>query len=320
MLIIKSNTTNPYFNIAAEEYLLHEKSDNLFMVYINKPSIVVGKHQNTLAEINYQYIKEKNIHVIRRLSGGGTVYHDSGNINFTFIEDVKGKNLIDFKKYTAPIISFLRKMGVNARFEGKNDLRIDGLKISGNAEHVFKNRVLHHGTLLFDSQLDALNEAIRVQLDKYRDKAVKSIRSSVTNIKSHLKNPLSIEQFTNAILIEIMNANRSSFAYQFSTADKEKINKLMEEKYKTWDWNFGYSPKYELINDFNSNPPFQITISVEKGIIKTLQIKDQHGHTCMKNLSNALIGEKHNEETIAKHLHKKGIKETIPPGFIYAFL
>ncbi len=320
MLIIKSDTTNPYFNIASEEYLLRELPDNVFMIYINEPSIIVGKHQNTLAEINYRYIKENNITVVRRLSGGGTVYHDHGNINFTFIQNVEGKNFIDFKKYTKPVISFLQKLGVNARFEGKNDLRIDGLKISGNAEHVFKNRVLHHGTLLFDSQLNALNEAIRVQPHRYRDKAVKSIRSTVTNIKSHLKKPMTVAQFANAILSEIKNTERSAFTFEFSPADKEKINKLIEEKYKTWEWNFGYSPKYELINEFHSNPHLYISISVEKGIITSLQIKDQQGNTSMTNLSNALIGQKHNEETIAEQIKKTEIKESVPTDFVYAFL
>lgn len=315
MLIIKSDTTNPYFNIASEEYLLRELSDNVFMIYINEPSIIVGKHQNTLAEINYRYIKEYNIRVIRRLSGGGTVYHDLGNINFTFIQNVEGKNLIDFRKYTAPVISILEKLGVNAKFEGKNDLRVNGLKISGNAEHVFKKRVLHHGTLLFDSNLDVLNEAIRVDLNKYKDKAVKSIRSVVTNIRPWLKKDLTTEEFFSFLLEEAAALHPGAENYTFTSEDQQNIRQLMDEKYTTWDWNFGYSPRYILVNRFDT---YNIKVSVEKGVIREVHVSDKKGKVCFPQISVMLTGIPHREEDIRtklESLHQQPSEE-----MIYAFL
>lgn len=315
MLIIKSNSHNPFFNIASEEYLLKKFDADIFMLYINQPSIIVGKHQNTLAEINYRFIRENNIDVVRRLSGGGTVFHDDGNINFTFVQNVEGKNLIDFKKYTTPIISILQKLGVNARFEGKNDLRVNGLKISGNAEHVFKQRVLHHGTLLFDSNLDALNEAIRVDLNKYKDKAVKSIRSVVTNIRPLLKNKLTRDEFVTFLLKEAAALQPGAKNYTFTSEDKKNIRQLMDEKYTTWDWNFGYSPRYVLVNRFDV---YNIKIAVEKGTIREVHVSDENGNVCFPKISAILTGISHREEDIRKKL--KGIPQQLPHEMIYAFL
>ena len=199
MLCIKSTTQNPAFNLATEEYLLRNKDEECFYLYINGPSIIVGKHQNTLAEINIDYVKAQNIDVIRRLSGGGAVFHDPGNLNFTFIKKGEKDQLVDFRKYTKPILDVLQSLGVKARFEGRNDLTIEGKKFSGNAEHVYKNKILHHGTLLFSSKLPDLSQALKVNPLKYKDKAVKSVRSRVTNISEHLKESITLEEFENQI-------------------------------------------------------------------------------------------------------------------------
>ncbi len=175
MRCIKNPETNPYFNLAAEEYVLKNFNDDCFMLWRNRPSIIVGKHQNTLSEININHVKENNIDVVRRLSGGGAVFHDLGNLNFTFIKNVNNEsNLVDFKKYTQPIIDVLKHLGVDAKFEGRNDIMINGRKVSGNAEHVFKRRVLHHGTLLFSSVMADLSKVLKVNPLKYQDKGVKS--------------------------------------------------------------------------------------------------------------------------------------------------
>jgi len=195
MLCIKNENKDPFFNIASEEYIFRNFSEDCFMLWRSEPSVIVGKHQNTLAEINWGFIKKNDIKVVRRLSGGGTVYHDPGNLNFTFLKHGRKEKLMDFEMFTDPVIKALAKMSVIAKFEGKNDLRVNGLKISGNSEHIFRNKVLHHGTLLFDSNLDNLENAIKNEKDHYSDKAVKSIRSQVTNISSHLNNNLSISEF-----------------------------------------------------------------------------------------------------------------------------
>lgn len=304
MLVFESTTTNPFFNIAAEEYLLKNFSDDCFMVYQNSPSVIVGKHQNTLAEINYQFVKEKNIPVIRRLSGGGTVYHDMGNINFTFIKNAQIENkLVDFQKFTKPIIELLQQLGADAKFEGHNDIRINGLKISGNAEHVFKKRVLHHGTLLFNSDLNILNESINSPKGIFEDKAVKSRRSIVTNIKNYLNEEISVEEFKERLLKYIISTNLETKEYKFSLNDIESIKNLITKKYTTWDWNFGYSPSYNLKNSIKtSQGDIDFSLVVEKGIIVSVKINGLSDHHAIEQ---ALAGIRHNESSVRETLKQQ---------------
>lgn len=274
MLLIQQTSTNPYFNIASEEFLLRYFLDDIFILYRNEPSIIVGKHQNTLAEINLEYVKKNKLNVIRRLSGGGTVYHDLGNLNYTFIANGKEGTLVDFKKFTQPIINVLQKLGVDAKLGGKNDIRIGDKKISGNAEHVYKNRVLHHGTLLFSSNLDELNESIKINPNTYSDKAVKSIRSEVSNISEFLKEPITVTEFADLIANHIKQAFPSSKSYQLNINDVKIINELVDTKYSTWDWNYGYSPTYTLKKEILIGENILgIMFSVDKGIIREIKLK-----------------------------------------------
>jgi lipoate---protein ligase len=266
MLFILSNSFNPFFNLAAEEYLLKNFTEEIFMLWRSEPSIVIGKHQNTHAEINYRYVKENNINVARRLSGGGTVVHDMQNLNFTFIANGTEGKLIDFKKFISPVISFLSTLGISSHIGEKNDIRIGELKISGNAEHVYRKRVLHHGTLLFNSDLTQLSEAIKVNPNTYFDKAVQSNRSTVTNIIEHLHKKISIEEFTNS-LADYFTKSEST-EYSFTPQDLSMINKLILEKYSQEEWIYSYSPKYRLVKDFLfDSSSWNIDLSVEKGII-----------------------------------------------------
>ncbi|OFX85726.1 MAG: hypothetical protein A2W99_05880 [Bacteroidetes bacterium GWF2_33_16] len=303
MLIIQNSTTDPYFNIAVEEYLLKNFTDDCFILYQNKPSIIIGKHQNTLAEINYQYVKENNIAVVRRLSGGGTVYHDLGNLNFSFIKNSgNDKNLVDFKMYTTPIIEVLKQLGVNAEFGGHNDIQVNGFKISGNAEHIFKKRVLHHGTLLFSSDLSILNNAIKAPENRYSDKAVKSVRAVVANIKDFISKEILITELQSKInqFIELNYSDVKS--YSFNKYDIARIQELVLEKYATWEWNFGYSPDYDLSNKVKTEQGELIfSLSVEKGNIKSLSIS---GIDAKEIIENVLVGVKHNEGAVRKTLNK----------------
>jgi len=298
MLIINRPQTDPYFNIAAEEYLLKQLDEDCFMVWQNEPAIIVGKHQNTLAEINHSFVKENNIPVVRRISGGGTVFHDLGNLNFTFINKGEKEKLVNFKKFTQPIIEVLNQMGVPARFEGKNDLRVNGLKISGNAEHVFKNRVLHHGTLLFNSDLGFLNQAIKSYPTKFQDKAVQSNRSKVANISDFLKGDIDIETFKNKIIQYILKSNKESTQYTLKEVDFDGINKLVKEKYDTWQWNFGYSPAYMFETKLPLyNQTIPIGISVKNGVIKDINNQDNKAIN-IDFLKMILIGKNHTYESI----------------------
>ncbi len=306
MFCITHPNTDPYFNLAAEEYVLKNFSQNCFMLWRNENAIIVGKHQNTLAEINVDYVKEKQIKVVRRLSGGGAVFHDLGNLNFTFIMNGHEGDLVDFRKYTLPIIEVLQKLDINARFEGRNDLTIEGKKFSGNAEHVYKNRVLHHGTLLFSSVMNDLHLALKVNPLKYQDKAVKSVRSRVTNISGHLKSSLQVSDFRDMILEHIMETFENCTLYEFTDHDLQQINHLVETKYSTWEWNFGYSPKYDLNKSVKTNGGFiEFHLNVQQGMITELKIYgDFFNKMDIVHIEELLKNTPHNEPLILEKLQE----------------
>lgn len=313
MLCIKNESIEPFFNMATEEYLLKNFDRDIFMLWRNNNAIVVGKHQNTLAEINVEYVKEKQIKIVRRLSGGGAVFHDLGNLNFTFIQKSKDDDgyLVDFKKYTKPIIDILRKLDINAKFEGRNDITIDGKKFSGNAEHVFRNKILHHGTILYTSNMKDVSEALKVNPLKFKDKAIKSVKSRVTNVSDHLKQPLHIDKFTDMIMQHIMDMYPDAVPYELTEEDKEKIQELADKKYSTWDWNFGYQAKYDfnkLIKTTGGNIEFHL--NVNKGNITKLKIYgDFFSSRDITEFENMLVGIRHEEKAIMDELVKISIND-----------
>ncbi len=325
MLIVERPQTDPYFNIAAEEYLLKNLYDDCFMLWQNEPSIIVGKHQNTLAEIDFHLARQKNIPVIRRISGGGTVYHDEGNLNFTFIKQGQKGKLVDYTRFLQPIIAALNQMGVPARHEGKSDIRVNGLKISGNSEHVYRNRVLHHGTLLFNSNLEALNEVLRDKSLSYRDKSVQSVRSSVANITGFLASPLSIKEFKDRITDQIKSEEKNIGTYTLTVADIAGINDLANKKYACWEWNFGYSPDYVFTNRImHREAEYMVMLEVKSGVITNLEItSDGKISDFNQDIRNLLIGTNHHYEKMKERIfvsHRKGESINFDPNILLKLL
>ena len=322
MLIIRSNTSNPAFNLATEEFLMYNKSEDCFYLYINAPSIIVGKHQNSLAEINVEYVKENDITVIRRTSGGGAVFHDPGNLNFTFIMNEKQGENADFRKYTQPIIDVLQSMDIDAKFEGRNDMTIEGKKFSGNAKSYYNNKILQHGTLLFDSTLPNLSQALKLNPLKYRDKAVKSISSRVTNITEHLKHDITLQEFEKNIVDHVRTLYADAEVYELTTEDIAAINKLVDEKYGTWDWNFGYSPKYNFQKGIRtSGGHVEVNLEVRKGQIENVKIFGDFFNTSeVSELENMLKGAPHEREKIKTLLSTVGIEKYLNNVTVEEFL
>ncbi|WP_461630757.1 lipoate--protein ligase [Labilibaculum euxinus] len=306
MLYFISSSTNPVFNIACEEYLLKNHEDDFFFLYTNTPALIVGKHQNTLAEINLDKAEQENIPVIRRMSGGGTVFHDEGNLNYCFIKSGEKSKLVDFQKYSQPIIDTLQKLHVNAKFEGKSDLTIDGKKFSGNASHIFKNKLMQHGTMLFSSDLNRLNQLLKVNPLKFKDRGIRSIRSKVTNISEYLSHSMSIDNFAQLILTDLTTKFPDAKEFELSAIDIEKIEALMAEKYNNWEWNYGYSPNYifEKLSNFSGGIILEVSMTVEKGIIKNLNLL---GNCLVENhildFKSLMIGQYHDKETVYKQIN-----------------
>lgn len=291
-----NNNLDPFFNLATEEYLLKNFTDDFFIIWRSERSVVVGKHQNALSEINHRFVRENNIHVARRLSGGGTVFHDPGNVNFTFIRTVGEISEVNFNLFTRPIVESLKKLGVHSYTTGRNDLLVDNKKISGNAEHVYRKRVLHHGTLLFNSDLSSLKGALNVDLSRFEDRSVQSNRSEVTNIAGYLEKRMDVETFAGFIFNDIANSFPSFGFFNLSEADTAAISQLRNEKYQQWHWIYGYSPRYIFRNNIDSEgKKIAVEMSVVKGIIQEVKLDGFDAYT-NQQLAMALSGKQHRIE------------------------
>lgn len=316
MLYIIDTYTDPYWNLAAEEYLLKTFHEPVFRLWQNQNAIIVGQYQNTLAEINVHYVKEHQIKVVRRLTGGGAVFHDLGNLNFTFIQDkIAGEDTgAMFRRFTQPILEALNSLGVKAYLEGRNDLLIDGKKFSGNALCIHKNRILQHGTLLFSASMADLSAALRSRPEKFIGKAVQSNRSRVTNISEHLgsgSNPLhpdntmDLNSFREYIGKYICAKHPDSITpYHYREADICAINRLRDEKYALDAWNFGKSPSYSYGKVAKlTGGMIEVYLSTEKGIITQLEIFGDYFFTLpTEAFIGKLSGTPHTREAVMQKL------------------
>jgi lipoate-protein ligase A len=246
-LYIKSDSTDPYRNLALEQTIFDrlDRRHNYFMLWQNHNSIIIGRHQNTVEEINTAFVRERNITVARRLSGGGAVYHDLGNLNFTFITDVESMTALDFSSFCIPIQKALFSFGVRAEITGRNDMTVDGKKFSGNSQYIKQNRVMHHGTILYDSDLSMVSQALRVSKDKIESKGIKSIKSRITNIRPYMQKDISIDCFWEA-LREYMFAEYTMQELTLPEDAEKETERLRETVYSQWSWNYGVSPSYNL--------------------------------------------------------------------------
>ena len=307
MIYIVNKSNKPDYNIALEEYcfknlLQHEK---IFILWINEPAIIIGKHQNAFEEINADYVKKHNINVVRRISGGGAVYHDLNNLNYTIISNEEKGVDFDFKTFSQPVIDTLKELGVTAEFSGRNDILIDGKKICGNAQAYIKGRIMHHGCLLFNTELSVLAKALEIPKDIISSNATKSVRSAVDNILPNLPNKISVEEFANKLLAHMKRKFPAMKEYTFSQPELAEIEKNRASKFVTWEWNWGKSPKFDINRHSRYTAgKIQVFANVKNSMIENIKFYGTFfgNNSNLEEIENALIGVRYTYTNIENKL------------------
>jgi lipoate-protein ligase A len=314
MLYIRNDSNDPYFNMALDEFVVKhlDPSNDYFYFYQNKPAVIIGRNQNTIEEVNSEYVKNHDITIVRRMSGGGAVYHDLGNINFTFVVDYRKEDFNSIERFAKAIIKALGKFGVEAEFSGRNDITIEGKKFSGNAQYVTKKRILHHGTLLFDSDLTVLTKALHVKAEKIKSKGIKSVKSRVANVKDYLKTDVPVSEFKELLLKYVFEVEGNELReYELTSEDMANIMRLRNEKYSTWDWNYGNAPEFDLTRSCRfDGGEVQVHMNVQEGIIT--DIKFFGDFMSMRDISEVeekLKGQKFRQQDVRDALLQIDLKE-----------
>jgi len=291
--------------MAAEHYLLQnfKTEDDVFMLWRNSPAVIIGRNQNTYAEVNSQYAADHDIAVVRRLTGGGAVFHDLGNLNYTFISNADDDNTLNFARFCAPIIDALHDMGCNAELSGRNDITVGGKKISGSAQCVKNGRIMHHGTLLYCSDLSMVAGSLNVSADKLVSKGIKSVSSRVANIKELASSQMDVMEFAEYLLGRI-NGNRR----EFDSGEIKEIEALRDDIYSKWEWNYGKSQRFE--NEVRGRFPFggvAFEYALEKGIICEMRITgDFFGRLDISHLEEKLRGCRFEAASLTERLQNVG--------------
>lgn len=267
---IETGSTDPCFNLAFEEYILKNRLEgDWLMLWQNANTVVVGLNQNTAEEINAAFVREHNITVVRRTTGGGAVYHDLGNLNYSFITDLGDAASMSIEQFSRPVCRALAAMGVKAEVSGRNDIMVGGKKVSGVAQRIYKDRILHHGTLLFDSNGAMIAGALNADKAKFGSKSAKSVSARVGNIKDCLAEEMSMLEFWACLQrqLSLDGAVRRSL----SREELERISAEADSKYRSWDWTYGRSPDYSFRNRVRyPGGTLEVRMNVEHGIIKDI--------------------------------------------------
>lgn len=315
MIEVVNRSTDPYFNMALEEHIIMNlpAAGSYFMLWQNQPAVIIGRNQNTLEEINSHYVETQGIKVVRRMSGGGAVYHDFGNLNFTFVVDAN-QDFAHFDKFTSPVITALQRIGIEAENNGRNDITIAGRKFSGNAQFKHRDRLLHHGTILFDTNIEKMVQALNPGIQKINSKGIKSVRSRVTNISEHLPGSVTLDEFKQLLTEEVLLQESANGTYLLRDFDLITITNLRNHKYTSWDWIFGTSPPYNLRKSGSFTwGNIDIRMEIRRGVISESKIfGDFFALDDMAELEIGLIGTRYQEDKLIKRLAEIGISRFLP--------
>lgn len=301
MLFVENDNRDPYQNHALEEWLMDTMDQDCFMLWRNEKAILLGKNQNAYSEINMPYAAEKGIKLVRRITGGGTVFTDEGNIMFTFISCRGRKDFRDFRRFTEPILTALRNMGVPAEFTGRNDLTIEGKKFSGNAQCRYKDKLLHHGTLMYTANTDELAKALKVRAIKLKSKGVSSVKSRVTNISDYLEAAPDINEFRSRLFRTVMAETPEAAIFRLSAQQWAEVKARSLRRHATKEWIYGCNPDFDIRKETKlTSGIIEVFLNVEKGRIQTVKIcGDFFGDGDIGDIEQGLQGILYEKESIA---------------------
>ena len=305
-------STDPTYNLALEEYLLlNHTQGEILLLWQNANTIVIGRNQNTEEEINRPFVEEHGITVVRRTTGGGAVYHDMGNLNYSFIQDVGDPETMSIAALAVPVVNALATMGVTAEVSGRNDILVDGKKISGVAQRMAKNRILHHGTLLYASDPDMVAGALKVRQDKFVSKSAKSVRARIGNIRDYVTDPTMTVEVFRERLIQALTESRDVETIVLTPEEEAEIIRLRDEKYRNWDWTYGKSPAYAFKNAARfPGGRLEVEADVEQGIIRDIRFTgDFLALLEVSGAQNALKGVRFDREAVRSALAPLPIRE-----------
>jgi lipoate-protein ligase A len=302
--LIVNESLRPHFNLALEEYVLTGTDIDAIILWRNSRAVIVGSNQNTAAEIDADYARANDIAVARRLSGGGAVFHDPGNVNFTFIHKLGDGDFSNYRKFTDPIVGYLAELGVKAELQGRNDLVIEGLKFCGNAQAVRKERIMHHGCILYSADFGHLERALKPRESKMESKGIKSVRKRVTNIADHMASPIPVEDFLGGLANYFLKHSPGVKPYTLSASDIAAAEKISREKYGTWEWNFGHSPSCGIEREHRyAFGAVGAKVLADHGVINEIHIfGDFFGMLDKSGLESALIGVRHDKGAVKSAL------------------
>lgn len=312
MKVLYIKNTDPYYNLAAEEYFLKQRDEDFFLLWQNAPCVVVGRNQNTYAQINADFVRANALPVVRRLTGGGAVYHDLGNVNYSVILSNAADRFGDYPALCRPVTDALAALGADVSLSGRNDILADGKKICGNAQTMWHGRILHHGCILFSADLDRLTDALRVDPVKIQSKGIDSVRSRVTNLSSVLPSPMTADGFVR-FLYDFALSSPENSPCSLSAADEAEITRLRDGKYATFEWNYGFSKQYSFSKPTRfSGGSFTVNFNVVSDRIADLHIEgDFFGSLELSGLTDVLDGAPYDPDTVSALLEGVPISDYI---------